>query len=348
VSLTLAELDQWDPDAIHSVIQAATDRANGTRSTAAGIGDVIAATPWEGEARDAAEAATGRIRTDLLEHAEECDAVARAAASAESEVRDIKDDWRNVARMADRCGITINVETGELSYMPVEPRRNQEMERRVDIIEAEIGQLLARANTADAELAGAVRVAAGLESADALETQLANRPPVPMDDEIGNADGQDLLDGTLSQEGWERLNAATTLTDGQQAALLRGDLVLPPEQLAYLTAVSKSLDGKTTGDIVAIMDKLGPGGARLTETMALASNPHLAAGPPVAGKPGLPLRGDPAALPSGIKNIYNSPALREFWSPPGSGARRSRSRCGDQASGWPTWPPSLSGATPTC
>ncbi|MDG4667889.1 hypothetical protein [Mycobacterium sp. 236(2023)] len=51
--------------------------------------------------------------------------------------------------MADKWGISINVETGELSYMPVEPRLQRKMEERVDIIEAEIQNLLLRAGAAD-------------------------------------------------------------------------------------------------------------------------------------------------------------------------------------------------------
>jgi hypothetical protein len=42
----LADLDHWDPNSIHGVFKAAIDRANGVRSTATQIGDVMATTPW--------------------------------------------------------------------------------------------------------------------------------------------------------------------------------------------------------------------------------------------------------------------------------------------------------------
>ena len=54
MGLDLADLDKWNPDAIHSVFQAAIDRASGVRSTATSVGNVLDATPWEGEAYDAA------------------------------------------------------------------------------------------------------------------------------------------------------------------------------------------------------------------------------------------------------------------------------------------------------
>jgi hypothetical protein len=318
MTLTLSDLDRWDPDAIHSVFQAAIDRATGTRSAATHVGAVINALPMEGAAHDAAVQATGRINADLLNHAEECDAVGRAAAAAEAQLRDIRNEWHNVQRMADRWGISINVESGELSYIPpTDPAQRAEMEHRVDIIEKEIQALLSRANDVDAELAGAIRVAAGDESAQELDQQLKDRPPVPMTAEDGNADYQQILDGHLSPEASARLNAATNLTPDQLAALQRGQLVLPAEQLAYLTSLSKSFGDKPPAEIKAIMDRLGPQGGRIADAFQIASNPNIAAAPPPPGKTGLPVRGDISALPTGIQRVLNSPALQEFWSPPG-------------------------------
>ena len=135
-----------DPNAIRSVFQAAIDRPNGVRSAATQIGDVMATTPWEGDSHDAAMGAAGRIQDDLLSHAEECEAVGRAARAAEAEVRDIQRDWQNVQHMADHWGISINTETGELSYIPPpDPNDRAEMKHRVDIIEKEIQALMARA-----------------------------------------------------------------------------------------------------------------------------------------------------------------------------------------------------------
>ena len=177
MTLTLADLDRWGPNAIHSVFQAAIDRANGVRSTATQIGDVMATTLWEGDSHDAAMGATGRIQDDLLNHAEECEAVGRAVRAAEAEVCDIQRDWHDVQRMADHRGIAINTETGELSYIPPpDPSDRAEMERRVDIIENEIRALHTRAEQADDDLAAAIRVAAGQESVADLNQQLPTIP----------------------------------------------------------------------------------------------------------------------------------------------------------------------------
>jgi hypothetical protein len=203
MTLTLADLDRWDPNAIHSVFRAAIDRANGMRSTATQVGDVMATTPWEGDSHDAAMQAAGRVNNDLISHAEECEALGRAARAAEAEVCDVQSDWHNIQHMADRWGIAINTETGELSYLPpADPKIRAEMEHRVDIVENEIKALLVRARGADDDLAAAIHVAAGQESVTDLNQQLGDRPPVPMNEQQGNADATELLqNATLSPDG---------------------------------------------------------------------------------------------------------------------------------------------------
>lgn len=150
-------------------------------------------------------------------------------------------------------------------------------------------------------------MAAGLESVEALNRELADRPPVPMGAEEGNEDGQDLLDGTLSPEAQIRLDAATTLTGEQQAALERGELVVPPGQLEYLQRMSRSLDGKSTEELQQLVEKLGPNGDRLVDAMRLASNPHVA-GTGVEGR--MPSRGGISALPSSLQSTLKDPTLR--------------------------------------
>lgn len=186
--MDLADLDKWDPNAIHAVFAAAIDRSNGVRGTATTIGDVLAATPWDGAAHDAAVAANGRIRADLIQHADACDAVGRAAATAEAQVRAIKTDWTKVARMADRWGLIIHIDSGEISYIdPGNKEARAEMERRVDIVEAEIRSLITRANAADADLASAIRGAAGQETPEQIYDKLDDGAP-PKESHQGEAE----------------------------------------------------------------------------------------------------------------------------------------------------------------
>ena len=92
-----------------------------------------------------------------------------------------------------------------------------------------------------------------------------------MCEEQGNADATELWQhGTLSPDAQARLNVATTVTAEQQAALERGDRVLPHDQLAYLTALLRGMDGKTTEQIRDLTR--APGGGRLVDAMRLATN----------------------------------------------------------------------------
>ena len=240
MTLTLADLDRWGPTPSIVCSRPRSTAPTGVRSTATQIGDVMAPTLWEGDSHDAAMGATGRIQDDLLNHAEECEAVGRAARAAEAEVCDIQRDWHDVQRMADHRGIAINTETGELSYIPPpDPSDRAEMERRVDIIENEIRALRARRASRRRPRR---RDPGGRRSGKRGRPQptAADHPPVPMDEEQGNADAQELAQhGTLSPDAQARLNAATTLSPDQQAALERGDLVLPHDQMAYLSAMSR-------------------------------------------------------------------------------------------------------------
>ena len=188
MGMDLADLDKWDPNAIHTVFQAAIDRSNGVRGTATTIGDVLAATPWDGVAHDAAVQANGKIRADLIQHADACDAVGRAASTAEAQVRAIKTDWTKVQRMADTWGLTIHVDTGEISYIdPGTPEKRAEMERRADTVEAEIRSLITRANAADADLASAIRGAAGQETPAQIYDKLDDGAP-PKESHPGEAE----------------------------------------------------------------------------------------------------------------------------------------------------------------
>jgi hypothetical protein len=218
VGLTLADLDRWDPEAVHNVFAAATERATGTRDGATAIGDVMTAVLGEGQAHDAANQASGRIRADLTSHAAECDAVGRAAETAEGEIRSITENWRAIQRTADRWGISINIDTNELSYLPAaDPKAAAEQARRLDIVHAEVEDLLRRANNADADLAAAIRGAGGLESPADIDRQLHSHGPDPTDARPADAPTPppSPTDPTAVRKWWDALNPT------QQAAALR-------------------------------------------------------------------------------------------------------------------------------
>ena len=131
-----------------------------------------------------------------------------------------------------------------------------------------------------------------------------------MSADAGFSDNQALVNNRMTAEERQRLIAATTLTPEQQAALDRGELVLRPEQLAYLAAFSKGFGDKSPAEIKAIMDRMRPDGGRIADTMALASNPHITTGLLDTGTPSIfaPAKGGAYALPDGVQKPLNAPA----------------------------------------
>ncbi|MDT5109611.1 MAG: hypothetical protein QOE20_1501 [Mycobacterium sp.] len=269
MGLTLADLDRWDPEAVHSVFAAATARAADTRTTATAVGDVMTAVPGEGQAHDAATQATGRVLADLTSHAADCDAVGRAAETAEGEIRAVKDSWRKILRMADRWGISINIATNELSYLPpADPKAAAEQARRLDTLHAEIEDLLRRANNADADLAAAIRGAAGLESARDIDEQLhshgndptadrpaASSPPLPP----ANSSPKDV------KRWWDALSPE------QQAAALREH----PAEIGKLDGVPASVREQLNANWL-------PAQIAKQQTIIAAAGPNLRANTPPA------------------------------------------------------------------
>jgi hypothetical protein len=258
VGLTLADLDRWDPEAVHNVFAAATARAAGTRDGAAAIGDVMTAVPGEGQAHDAANQASGRIRADLTSHAAECDAVGRAAATAEGEIRSITENWRAIQRTADGISISINIDTNELSYLPAaDPKAAAEQARRLDIVHAEVEDLLRRANNADADLAAAIRGAAGLESPTDIDRQLDGHAD-PTDARPGDVPTppSPTTDPTAVRKWWDALDPT------QQAAALRDH----GAELGKLDGIPASVREQVNADRLpgeiakqqAVIDAAGP------------------------------------------------------------------------------------------
>jgi hypothetical protein len=181
MSMSLAELDQWNPDAIAEVFSAVTDHSESTRQTSHGLGQVMGSVPWDGDAHEAAVKAANGIQKDLDLHGDQLDAVANAARIAEAEVRRVKSDWQKICRMADRWGITIDIETNEIvapSPPPTDPDDVAELAHRMDILHEEIVELLDRADNADRDLAAAINGAIGVMSAAEVDRELSDETSV--------------------------------------------------------------------------------------------------------------------------------------------------------------------------
>ncbi|MBV8293845.1 MAG: hypothetical protein JOY55_18925 [Mycobacterium sp.] len=181
MALTLADIERWSPEAINTVFQAAINRAHGTRTASAALGQTMQFLDWGGDSADAARAAAHRTMLDLDSHADACDAVGRAADKAAGEVAAIKARLKGIQDPARAYHLTIDENTGTVrlpenlsSYSAAD---QSEIEAAWLRVAQAVTQLLADAQTADEDLAAAIRGADGDLSPDQVNAETSHEPP---------------------------------------------------------------------------------------------------------------------------------------------------------------------------
>jgi hypothetical protein len=268
--LTLADIERWRPEDIHAVFQACISRAEGTRAAADRIGDVLAAVPWEGQAHDAAMVGQRQIYQDLTQHAEEVEAVGRAASAAEGEVRAVKADWEAIKADAAGLGVTIDPVSETFSYLePTDPAARAKLDAEIADLERRIGDVHTRATNADADLAAAINAAAGKESARAVDDELAQHGiQTP-----GHAE-QDVHNALAGDRG--AADRVARVLETVTPAQLDGIEPLTPEQGSVLSQLQAQQNGMSLAALKSAQDKLGADSRLLGDSWQLMSNSKIA------------------------------------------------------------------------
>jgi len=191
MGMSLADLDEWDPNCVHAVFAALQSHADNTRDIADNLGRLIEGIPWEGDAHDAALAANKGIRDDMHLHAEQLEAVAKASKTAETEIRSIKADWAFLQQEASACGMTIDAGSGTVSYVKSsDPAVAHIQEENYQTIRTEVGKLLKRADQADHHLAAAINGAVGRMSAAGMNNEVSGQDIVGTPKDPGDQGGK--------------------------------------------------------------------------------------------------------------------------------------------------------------
>lgn len=308
MGISLAELDAWNPNAVQAVFSAVTDHSASTRLTSDGLGQLINAVPWEGQAHDAAKAANTDIRRDLNLHAEELEAVAAAAKAAETEIRSIKSDWLHLQQEAAAAGMTINAQEGTVSYVPSpDPEEAAIQQHNYEVICAEVHRLLQRADQADADLAAAIDGADGRKSADEVNKQLSSHW---IDDPAqAEADVHDALAG--DKDAAARVNnVLDSITAEQQA----GAVPLTAEQGSVLSQLQAQQNGMSIEALKTAEQRLGDQKDMIGNSWQLMSSgklqyPKTELRPGAKDDPGTLMRGGADQLPTSVRQALESPGL---------------------------------------
>lgn len=156
--------------------------------------------------------------------------------------------------------------------------------------------------------------AADLEAAsqtDAMDLDTLLAPVGGLDAARGNEDGSALQGGYVDPELIKRVRAASVLSPEQVDALAAGKPVtIPSNQMQYLYQLSRSLDGKTPGEVNAFLNGMQNPQDRtaVKDALAMVSNKNIRSG--VDNKAGvtestrgrfIPAAGSVSNLPDGVR-----------------------------------------------
>ncbi|OMC16280.1 hypothetical protein [Mycobacterium sp. SP-6446] len=176
--LTPADVKRWDLNAIHSVFQTATGRAN----TLQRLGDSLqqahnVLAEWQGEAGDAFRADVGKIRRDIEADGAESQRVAAAVSHAEADVGACKRELDDVERAAQANGWSITpdwrIDVGSKGI----GTNRIDLAQELQILQSELNACKVHAHNADHELATAVGASVGDVPLDAAGVQPGGAAP---------------------------------------------------------------------------------------------------------------------------------------------------------------------------
>ncbi|WAJ46664.1 TNT domain-containing protein [Mycobacterium sp. Aquia_216] len=177
-SLTPADVKRWDLNAIHTVFETASGRAN----TLQHLGDSLqqahnVLADWQGEAGDAFRGDVGKIRRDIEADGAESKQVAAAVSRAEADVSACKRELDDVERAAQANGWFITpdwrIDVGAAGI----PANRIDLATQLQILQGELNTCKVHAHTADHELATAIGAAVGAVPLDAAGSPGGAAPP---------------------------------------------------------------------------------------------------------------------------------------------------------------------------
>lgn len=176
MTLTVEDIDRWDAGAVREVAEAARSRATAACGAAGGLGGLPCLTSWGGRAATAAREAIARTRRDLEAHAAEAQTVADAADRAADAIEDLQSDLRFLRIEAAVLGLRIDAPTSRVAPAPGPPMPAVVPLIALPVLQIRLNAIVQRANSVDAELAGAVGLSGGTTPSTPFHTALPDDP----------------------------------------------------------------------------------------------------------------------------------------------------------------------------
>jgi hypothetical protein len=183
VTLSVADIERWDPEAVREVFHAASARSGASTDAARASEQLPAFECWGGVAADAARDAIHQTRVDLDAHAREALAVAQAAQKAAQDIEKVKIELRDLKDDARSEGLDVDPATSTVVKGRGFTGTPAELATKIADLQARLNAILAEANGVDAELAAAINMADGkLPIPDAQPTPTPPPESTPPED----------------------------------------------------------------------------------------------------------------------------------------------------------------------
>ncbi len=163
MTVSVADIDRWNPGDVREVFHATRSRAEAAREAANGIAQLPAFGSWGGDAAQAAKDSINQTRKDLDAHGAEALAVARAADRAADDIEALKTKLANLRNRAHQLGMELNPASN--TFVPAAGSTMDEADAALAEAELQpqLNALLAEAAGIDDELAKAIDMATGKE-----------------------------------------------------------------------------------------------------------------------------------------------------------------------------------------
>jgi Alpha/beta hydrolase len=163
VTVSVADIDRWDPGDVREVFHATRSRAEAVFEAADGIATLPAFRTWGGDAARAAQLANEQLRSDLDAHGNESLAVARAAQVAADDMEKVRSDLSQLEADVADAHLAIDPVTSRVMPGPVIRDPMIVLLAEMEKSQERLNAILARAAAVDEELARAIRMATGAD-----------------------------------------------------------------------------------------------------------------------------------------------------------------------------------------
>lgn len=195
MSLTIADVQRWDPGAVRAVGDAARARAQTSTDTANSLPRFP---EWTGPGSEEAKAAIEKTRQSLMRDADAATRAARSADAAAVNVQVVKDNLQRVLDTARDCHLVVDPVSGDVR--PAIPGlANQNDWNNAAVVKQALAQVLEQADTVDRDLAAA------LDQADDVVDVPPEARPIPLPPEGVSAEDVNQWWKSLSQKDRQRL-----------------------------------------------------------------------------------------------------------------------------------------------